>query len=338
MTSSTLPERRPRIPNPRGFPRRAWESNRPLAFIGFLMLLTLAVALAGIVVDPRVITGAPAWLKPAKFAVSISIYCFSLLWLLTFVRGHPRLVRLVSWATAIGLGVEMVLIAGAALLGTTSHFNVGTLSNGVVWGAMAFFIVLTWTMALLAAVLLLLQRLPDTALAWGLMLGLTVSLVGMAVAFFMTTPTPEQLAAADVGEGMPVAGAHSVGAEDGGPGLPIVGWSTEGGDLRVPHFFGLHALQVLPLFGWLLSAFGPRWLGPGRRVALVWTAGLSYLGLVLLLTWQALRGQPIVAPDALTLCTLFALAFVAVGVALTIVLGARKGRREEAGGTSGTRG
>ena len=107
------------------------------------MLLTLAVALAGIVVDPRVITGAPAWLKPAKFAVSISIYSFTLLWLLTFVRGHPSLVRLVSLATAIGLGVEMVLIAGAALLGTTSHSNVGTLPNGVVWGAMAFFIVLT---------------------------------------------------------------------------------------------------------------------------------------------------------------------------------------------------
>lgn len=330
MNASTLPERRPRTLNPHGIPRRAWESNRPLAFVGSLMLLTLAVAVVGIVVDPRVITGAPAWLKPAKFAVSISIYCFTLLWLLTYVRGRSRLVRLVSWATAIGLGVEMVLIAGAALLGTTSHFNVGTLANGVVWGTMAFFIVLTWTMGLLATVLLLLQRLPDPAFAWGLRLGLVVSLVGMAVAFFMTTPTPEQLAAAEAGEGMPVVGAHGVGVEDGGPGLPIVGWSTEGGDLRVPHFFGLHALQVLPLFGWLVSAFGPRWLGPGRRVALVWTAGLSYLGIVGLLTRQALRGQPVVAPDALTLGALFALAFAAFGVAVTLVLGARYGKRGEA--------
>jgi hypothetical protein len=187
------------------------------------MLLTLAVAVVGIFVDPRVITGAPAWLKPAKFAVSISIYSFTLLWLLTFVQGHPRLVRLVSWATAVGLGVEMVLIASAALLGTTSHFNVGTLPNGVVWGTMAFFIVLTWAIGLLATVLLLLQRLSDPAIAWGLRLGLIVSLVGMAVAFFMTTPTPEQLAAAKAGEGMPVVGAHGVGVEDGGPGLPIVG-------------------------------------------------------------------------------------------------------------------
>jgi hypothetical protein len=144
----------------------------------------------------------------------------------------------------------------------------------------------------------------------------------MAVAFFMTTPTAEQLAAADAGEGMPIVGAHSVGVEDGGPGLPVVGWSTEGGDLRVPHFFGLHALQVLPLFGWLVSTFSPRWLTPGRRVALVWTAGLSYLGLVGLLTWQALRGQSVVAPDALTLGALFAFAVVAGVVALMVVLGA----------------
>ncbi len=86
----------------------------------------------------------------------------------------------------------------------------------------------------------------------------------------------------------------------------MTGWSTTGGDQRVAHFVGLHGLQVLPLFGYLLAHFAPAWLRAGHRIALVWTAGLSYLGLVVLLTWQALRGQPVTSPDAATLGALFA--------------------------------
>jgi hypothetical protein len=142
-----------------------------------------------------------------------------------------------------------------------------------------------------------------------------------AASFFMTSgPTPAQLAADQRGEGMPIVGAHSVGVEDDGPGLPVTGLSTVGGDLRVAHFFGLHGLQALPLLGFLLANFGPAWLCPGHRVALVWTAGLTYLGFVLILTWQALRGVPVVAPDAPTL-----LALLAAGtVSSLMVLSARQ--------------
>ena len=288
------------------------------------MLATLVATAVGIFVDPRVITGAPAWLKPAKFAVSISIYCFTLLWLLTFVRGRPRLVGLIAWTTAIALFVEEIIIVGQVMRGTTSHFNVATPFDATMFRAMAVFVVMVWAANLLTIVLLLLQRLPDRAFAWSLRLGLIVSFVGMGVAFLMTSTTPEQLAASEAGERLLVSGAHAVGVEDGGPGLPIVGWSTVGGDLRAAHFVGLHELQVLPLVGWLVSAFGARWFGPRDRLWLVLVSGFTYLAVVVILTWQALRSQSVIAPDATTISASLAVFAVAGTAAALIVLGARR--------------
>src|SRR5207249_11719161 len=71
---------------PRRALRRAFATDPLLTLVGLAMLLALAGTLVGLVVDPRVITGVPAWLKPAKFAVSIGIYSFTLVWLLGFVR------------------------------------------------------------------------------------------------------------------------------------------------------------------------------------------------------------------------------------------------------------
>jgi hypothetical protein len=143
-----------------------------------------------------------------------------------------------------------------------------------------------------------------------------------------TQETPAQERAADAaGTEAPIQGAHSVGVEDGGPGLPVTGWSTTGGDLRVPHFVGLHGLQALPLSGYLLVLFAPDWIRTRHRVALVWTAGLSYLGLVGVLTWQALRGQPVSSPDARTLGALCAVLLIAGMTASAAVLRARSRRR-----------
>ena len=150
----------------------------------------------------------------------------------------------------------------------------------------------------------------------------------MGVAFLMTSETPAQERAADAaGIEAPIEGAHSVGVKDGGPGLPVTGWSTTGGDLRVPHFVGLHGLQALPLFSYLLALFAPDWLRTRHRATLVWTAGLSYLGLVGLLTWQALRGQPVISPDAQTLGVIFALFLTSGALASAVVLRARRGQR-----------
>jgi hypothetical protein len=297
----------------------AWRTNWPLTMLGVAMILVFLGALAGVLVDHRAITGAPAWLKPAKFALSVSVYCFTFVWLLGFVESQPRLARFAANVTVISFIVEMTVILTQAARGTTSHFNMTTPLNTFLWLTMGAFIVVVWTMTLLLAILLLFERIPDRPFAWSLRLGLLVSLVGMAAGFFMVRPTPEQRATMAAGRVPRIVGAHSFGIADGGPGLPVVGWSTVGGDLRVAHFLGIHAMQVLPFFGWCIvrrrKAFAR--FKEVHRLALISTVGFAYLGLVLLLVWQALRRQSVIHPDVQTLAAglvLLALAGVSTWV------------------------
>jgi hypothetical protein len=281
-----------------------WRRNPPLVALVFAMLVLAAVAILGLVVDPRVITGAPAWMKPLKFAVSIAIYGATLLWMLSFISDRPRLVAAISWGVFLGLGLEMVLIVMQVLRNTTSHFNQATSFDAAVFTAMGAVIAGMWLLNAIVAFLLARRRFAEAPIVWGVRLGLIAALLGMAVAFLMTQPTPEQDALVAATGSSSIVGAHAVGVADGGPGLPIVGWSTVGGDLRVAHFVGLHALQILPLIGLALARLGPDWLSMRVRSRLVGVAAAFWIALTLLLTWQALRGQSLIAPDALTLSAL----------------------------------
>ncbi len=280
-----------------------WRRNRPLTLVGLAHLGLALVALAGMLLDPRMLTGQPIWTKPFKFAVSIALYTLTLAWILARVEDRPRWVALVSWATAIGFLVEILAIVTQVLRGVRSHFNVATPYDAAVFGAMGAFVLLIWVMNLLAAGLLFRQTIPDRPLAWSLRLGLVITALGAGLGFLMTTQTTaEQAARIEAGLPMLEAGAHAVGEPDGGAGLPLTGWSTEGGDIRVPHFVGLHAMQLLPLLAIALGRRRRRRGGSEHRdTAIVGLAGLAYLSLTLVLTWQALRGQPLIAPDAATL-------------------------------------
>jgi hypothetical protein len=297
----------------------AWRRNPPLVALVLAMLVVAAVALLGLVVDPRVITGAPAWMKPLKFAVSIAIYSATLLWMLTFIPDRPRLVAAISWGLFLAFGIEMVLIVMQVLRNTTSHFNQATSFDAAVFTTMGAAIAGLWLLNAIVAFLLARRRFAEAPIVWGVRLGLIAGLLGMAIAFLMTQPTPEQDALVAATGSSSIVGAHTIGVADGGSGLPVVGWSTEGGDLRVAHFVGLHALQILPLLGLALARFGPGWLPMRDRSRLVGVAAAFWIALILLLTWQALRGQSLVAPDALTLstlCLLLAVTAVATGVVL----------------------
>jgi hypothetical protein len=278
--------------------RRLWTSNAPLTAAGLLMVAALATFLAGLGLDPRVITGAPAWLKPAKFAASTAIFMFTLAWMFSYLPGWPRLRRTVGWITAATLVLEVSLITLQAWRGTTSHFNVGTPLDAAVFGLMAAGILVQTTSTVAATVALWRQAFADPAFGWAVRLGMVIALLGASTGGLMTQPTAAQLADARAGHRVTVVGAHTVGAQDGGPGLPGTGWSLQHGDLRVPHFLGLHAMQLLPLIALVVVR---RSAAEARRVRLVWLAGASYFALFALLLAQALRGEALAAPSPVTI-------------------------------------
>lgn len=284
------------------------------------MAVLAVVSAVGIVADSRVLTGVPIWLKPFKFSVSFVLYGTTLAWMLSLL---PRRSRIAEWAatTVVAVGVvEMAIIVGQVLRGTTSHFNETSPLNAALWQLMGATIMVLFAAHVVIGIVVLRQPIANragrTAIGWAL--GLT--LLGMLVAIPMAMPDQAQSI-----EG--VAGAHSVGVPDGGPGLPLVGWSTTGGDLRIGHFVGLHALQALPILAILLTRFAGGRLDERTRARLLVVAGGAYGALTLLLTWQALRGQPLLRPDALTLTAVAALV-VATAAASAGVVAARRRRPE----------
>jgi hypothetical protein len=283
--------------------QRLWRASRPLTAVGLGMLVVFVLTLAGLVVDPRVIGGAPAWLKPAKFAISTAIYAMAFAWIFTYLAAWPRLTRTVGAVTAAVMVIEVALISMQAARGTTSHFNIGTPFDAVTFGVMGAAIVVAWAASIALAVALFRQPFADRALGWALRFGLVITVIGSATGGLMTQPTGAQMAAARATHRMPVSGAHTVGAADGGPGLPGTGWSREHGDLRVPHFLGLHAVQILPLMAFLLRRSV---LSAARRQRAVFVAAASYASLFGILLGQALSGQSVLAPEGLTLAAIAA--------------------------------
>ena len=301
--------------------RRLWDADKPLTAVGLVMIGALAASLAGLWLDPRAIAGAPAWLKPAKFAAASAIYSLTLAWLFTWLPAWQRTRRIVGWTTAVVLALEVAIIGVQAWRGTTSHFNTATVLDGALFTIMGAAIVGQTLTSIAVAAALWREHFADEALGWALRLGFSITIVGALSGGLMTRPTDAQLSAARAGQRLAVTGAHTVGAPDGGAGLPGTGWSREHGDLRVPHFVGLHAVQALPL---VLLAIGRRHRLAGARVRLMVTGGISYAALFGILLWQALRGQSLVAPDAWTIGVLGAwLAATAIAARIAAGAGAR---------------
>ncbi|MCB1138980.1 MAG: hypothetical protein KDK23_09505 [Leptospiraceae bacterium] len=248
--------------------RQIYRLNPWTTFTGWAHLILFLAFGAAALLDARTVDALNTWFKPMKFAISISVFAFTLSFLtapLLRVYGGtldvfkpqrsdlldgsgvsrtsgPGRIMLYSRVICLMLWGEIILIAFQAARGERSHFNVESPLGGIIYGVMGLMI-LTSTIATIAFLLPYFRRSPEEfglsrSTLSGIRMGSVLFLLGSVAGGIMSSLL-----------------THSVG-DPGLNRIPFLGWSATAGDIRAVHFFGLHGIQILPLAGWLSHRLG----------------------------------------------------------------------------------
>jgi hypothetical protein len=266
--------------------------NLDLKIVFYFSIFCLILSSVFSIIDDRILNFAPIWLKPFKFAISSIIYSFTLLYFISFIQNEKYLL----WAnriTAYGLIIELVIIYLQAYRGRMSHFNFLTLEDMILFQIMAVAIVLVWLVFFIYIKGFFSISLNQSLFVFSVRLGLILTFLAMPMAFTMTQPTASDLKKIEANQkpiGL-VLGSHSVSEKDETKRLPFTSWSRTGGDLRIAHFLGLHAMQILPLFGLLLLSLR---FGFQIGKTLILLVSIIYFGFVIFTLVQALNGIPLI--------------------------------------------
>jgi hypothetical protein len=254
--------------------RELFKKQKPLMIAGVVSLVCFVILAIIAPFDSTEILGINRWIKPMKFFISITIFVWTAAIYLNFLKGYKKSIWVISWGMIAIFFIEMFAIVMQAIRGTTSHFNIKTPFDGMIFGVMGVAIMCNTFLALYLLFLYFKAEIDlPQAIIWGMRLGLILF-----------------LAASFEGAYMSMQMAHSVGVADGGAGLPVVNWSTKGGDLRVAHFIGMHALQAVPFFAYTLERYK-------INRATLWTFvfALVYFAIFTAVFVQALLGKPFFA-------------------------------------------
>ncbi|MEI7504309.1 MAG: hypothetical protein WCJ61_13595 [Paludibacter sp.] len=226
-----------------------------LAFIFLLLTKISSVQLLGVNI----------WNKPFKFALSIGIYAISMAWYCYYLPSFN--ISFFNCTVIILFGFEVLYIALQALRGQKSHYNLSTPLYAMLFQLMGLSALIITIFTAYVGVLFFINNLPELPLAylWGIRFAIIIFVIFSLVGGIM-------------GARM----SHSVGGEDGRDGIPLLNWSKKLGDLRIAHFIGMHALQVLPLLGFYILK---------NTIAIIILSSLYGL-LALFSLIQALSGKP----------------------------------------------
>ena len=272
----------------RGFFSSLDVKDRLLARLGWALIFAVPVFAAAGLLGTHTAFSVSAfsvspWIKPIKFSISFATFVWTASLFLMALRIPAWQRRLARQVMAASVVAEMLCLAAQAWRSTApgaGDFTDTLISQGTTAMVTINTLITVWLLWLFCS-----ERerikLVDHAQIVAIRLSIAIFLVGNAVGGYMLA-----------------RGSHTVGAADGGPGLPFVNWSTIGGDLRIAHFIAIHAIQIVPLFAWILWKMAPRPAMNQRRIAVYVIAALVFLavgGTFL----QAALAQPFVTLGAL---------------------------------------
>ncbi len=254
---------------------RIVKKESPILYWAVIIyFITTIFCLSGVLIDDRTLMGVNVWVKPLKFAISIGIYTLTVGYLITLYPYSKRKKNIINNLVVWTLLIELAIIVYQGSRGVRSHYNEETLFDGMLFLAMGLLIGINILLMILFIIDTIRLKLKTTrSIQYAI-------LIGWLIVFFGSW----------IGGQMISQMAHNVGAPDGGDGLPLVNWSTISGDLRVAHFFGLHGIQIIPLFALWVSK---KWrVSNTKQIITILFFGLLYAGWIGFTFYQAKQGMP----------------------------------------------
>jgi hypothetical protein len=241
--------------------------NESLFYYGLICLILSLIFIILTKISNTQVFNVNAWYKPFKFAFSTFLFVWAMAWYCFYLPNFN--IKLFNWSVIILLGFEIFYIAFQASKGQLSHYNISTPIYSALYSIMAIAASLVTLYTAYVGILFFTNSFPDLPnyYLWAIRLGIIIFVIFSFEGFAMGSRLN-----------------HSVGAVNDNSNWFIIGWSKTVGDLRVSHFIGMHALQVLPILSYYIL----------KNTKL--TIGLSIVyGILALLTLiQALQGKPLI--------------------------------------------
>jgi hypothetical protein len=244
------------------------DKNKPLLLYTLVCFLGGFICLVLSKYSNLQVSGVSAWLKPFKFFISIGIFAFTMALYLTYLDNQKQITNY-CWSFIIFLSIELLMITIQAARGRISHYNIETPLDRVIFALMGLSITVILIHTIYITFLFFIQK--QFSVSTEMILAIKLSLIMMVI--FML-------------EGYLMIGIskHTIGAEDVTKGIPALNWSKNYGDLRVAHFLGMHALQIIPLLTFVLA----------NTKKDVYVISVLYFAFVTFTLVQAWQGKPFI--------------------------------------------